>query len=101
MPPSNVTGTVTASGRDDPNIHNDRPRRRKRLVRVNASLRGANQGAPPGAALNVYPFPFEGMWEPARHGHYPVFPVGTARRVGAFRRAGMGTLGGRAASRRS
>lgn len=93
--PSRVKGT----DRTDPNIHNNRPRKRKRLVSVN-SVRPANNGAPPGASMNIYPFPFEGMWEPARHGHYPVYPVGIARRVGAFRGAGTGTLGGKRNSAR-
>lgn len=95
-----MTPDVIGSDRTDPNIHNVRPRRRLRLVRVDSN-RGPNNGAPPSQALNQYPFPFDGMWEPARHGHYPVFPVGIARRLGAFRRAGTGTLGGRGATKRS
>lgn len=72
----------------------NRPRRRSRLVNLSAD-RGANQGAPPSSSLNQYPFPFQDLWAPARHGHYPVFGVGLARRVGAWRGAGPGTLGGR------
>lgn len=93
MPPANVDGTVTASGRDMPVISN-KPRKRLRLVNV-SSARGANQGAPPSNASNIYPFPFNGLFKPARHGHFPVFGVGIARRVGAWRAAGPGTLGGR------
>jgi hypothetical protein len=96
MPPSRVSGTVQASGRDDPVLPN-KPRRRKRLVSL-SSARGPNQGAPPSDALNAYPFPFLGLFQPARHGHFPVFGVGKARRVGAWRTAATGTLGG---SRRS
>jgi|SRR5580765_3679443 len=92
MPPARVQGTVQASGRDDPVIRL-KPRKRLRLTRL-SSNRGANQGAPPGEALNVYPFPFQGMWSPARHGHHPVFGVGKVRRVGAWRAGGMGTMGG-------
>lgn len=92
MPPSRVSGTVQASGRDMPVLKN-KPRRRKRLVSL-SSNRGPNQGAPNSDALNVYPFPFQGLYRPARHGHHPVFGVGTARRVGAWRIAGTGTLGG-------
>lgn len=92
MPPSRVSGTVQASGRDMPVIKN-RPRRRQRLVNLKAN-RGPNQGAPPSSSLNQYPFPFQGLFQPARHGHHPVFGVGTARRVGAWRAAGTGTLGG-------
>lgn len=92
MPPRNVSGTVSESGRDMPVIAS-RPRRRRRLVNLKAN-RGPNQGAPPSEGLNLYPFPFQGMWMPARHGHHPVFGVGTARRVGAWRAAGSGTLGG-------
>jgi hypothetical protein len=93
MPPDRVSGTVRDSGRDDPVIAN-KPRRRTRLVNVNASLRGANAGAPPSATLNQYPFPFQGLWAPSRHGHHSVFGVGLARRLGAWRTAGTGTLGG-------
>lgn len=75
-------------------VPRNRPRRRKRLVNLSAN-RGANQGAPNSDAINVYPFPFQGLFKPARHGHYPVFGVGLARRVGAWRAAGPGTLGGR------
>lgn len=71
----------------------NRPRKRRRLVNLSAN-RGANQGAPPSNTLNQYPFPFQNLWVPARHGHYPVFGVGLARRVGAWRTAGTGTLGG-------
>jgi len=92
MPPSNVKGTVQASGRDMPVLPN-RPRKRKRLISL-SSNRGPNQGAPPSDTLNQYPFPFQGIWQPARHGHHQVFGVGTARRVGAWRAAGTGTLGG-------
>jgi hypothetical protein len=92
MPPSNVKGIIQDSGRNDPVIAN-RPRRRKRLVSLKAN-RGPNQGAPPSASLNQYPFPFQGLFAPSRHGHYPVFGVGIARRVGAWRSAGPGTLGG-------
>jgi hypothetical protein len=89
MAQPSVKGKVEESGRDDPFIEN-RPRRRIRLRRVDTN-RGANQGAPPSSTLNVYPFPFLGMWQPARHGHHTVFPVGTARRVGAWRRTvGLG-----------
>jgi hypothetical protein len=73
----------------------NRPRRRQRLVNLKAPARGANQGAPMSDHINVYPFPFNGLFKPARHGHYPVFGVGLARRVGAWRAAGPGTLGGR------
>ena len=87
--PSRVKGTVQTSGRDDPNIKSA-PRKRMRLVRVNSMRRG-NQGAPNSASMNIYPFPFQGMWEPARHGHHRVFPVGVSRRVGAWRGAvGLG-----------
>jgi len=92
MPPKNVKGVVEASGRDMPVIKN-RPRRRKRLVSLQAN-RGPNQGAPPSDTINVYPFPFQGLFAPARHGHYPVWGVGTARRLGAWRTAGTGTFGG-------
>jgi hypothetical protein len=92
MPPRNVTGIIQDSGRDMPVLKN-RPRRRKRLVNLQAN-RGPNQGAPPSATLNQYPFPFQGLFQPARHGHYPVWGIGTARRVGAWRAAGTGTLGG-------
>lgn len=92
MPPSRVKGVIQESGRDMPVIKN-RPRRRKRLVNLQAN-RGPNQGAPPSDTLNQYPFPFQGLFQPARHGHHPVFGVGTARRVGAWRTAATGTLGG-------
>ena len=92
MPPNSVSGTVTQSGRDDPVLAN-KPRRRRRLVSL-SSARGPNQGAPPSDTLNQYPFPFQGMFAPARHGHHPVFGVGIARRVGAWRVAGTGTFGG-------
>lgn len=88
MTPSNVKGTE----RNMPVIAN-KPRRRRRLVNLKAN-RGANQGAPPSDTLNQYPFPFQGVWSPARHGHHSVFTVGVARRVGAWRTAGTGTLGG-------
>lgn len=93
MPPSRVKGVIQDSGRDMPVIAN-KPRKRMRLVSLNASLRGANQGAPPSDTLNQYPFPFQGIWRAARHGHHPVFGVGIARRVGAWRMAGTGTMGG-------
>lgn len=92
MPPANVKGIIQDSGRDMPVIAN-KPRRRRRLVNL-SSNRGPNQGAPPSDTLNQYPFPFQGLWAPARHGHHPVFKVGIARRVGAWRRAGTGTMGG-------
>jgi hypothetical protein len=92
MPPKSVKGTVEASGRDMPVIPN-KPDRRIRLVNL-SSARGPGQGAPPSDHLNSYPFPFQGLFAPARHGHFPVFGVGTARRVGAWRAAGTGTLGG-------
>lgn len=98
MPPSRVSGTPDDSGRDDPVIANKSYNRRIRLLRVN-SLRGPNQGAPTAATLDTFPFPFLGLYCPARHGHYPVAPVGSARRVGAFRLAGTGTLGGNYKSR--
>jgi hypothetical protein len=69
-------------------------RRRIRLVNLSGTRRGPNQGAPNAESLNIYPFPFQGLWAPARHGHHPVFKVGTARRVGAWRTAATGTLGG-------
>lgn len=87
--PKGVTGT----SRTSPVISNQ-PRRRKRLVNLSAN-RGANQGAPNSDHLNQYPFPFQDLWQPSRHGHYPVFGVGLARRLGAWRSAGTGTLGGR------
>lgn len=66
------------------------PRKRIRLTRVD-SARGANEGAAPSASMNQYPFPFLGMHQAARHGHHMVFPVGIARRVGAWRGAvGLG-----------
>jgi hypothetical protein len=71
-----------------------KPRKRMRLVNLKAPSRGANQGAPPSTSLNQYPFPFLGLFKPARHGHFPVFGIGKARRVGAWRAAGTGTLGG-------
>jgi hypothetical protein len=83
---------VTGTRLNDPYLNN-KPRRRRRLVSLSAN-RGPNQGAPPSDTLNVYPFPFQGLWAPARHGHHPVFKVGMARRVGAWRAAGTGTLGG-------
>jgi hypothetical protein len=92
MPPSRVKGTVQTSGRDMPVIAN-RPRKRKRLVNLRAN-RGPNQGAPNSDSMNQYPFPFQGTWQPARHGHHPVFKVGQARRVGAWRTAATGTMGG-------
>jgi hypothetical protein len=92
MPPARVSGTVRDSGRDDPVLPN-RPEPRIRLVSL-SSARGPGQGAPGSDALNTFPFPFLGLFQPARHGHYPVFGVGTARRVGAWRLAGTGTLGG-------
>lgn len=95
MPPSNVQGTPQASGRDMPVIGNrGSRRRRKRLVNLKNPQRGPNQGAPNAESLNTYPFPFLGLFAPARHGHHPVFGVGTARRVGAWRTAATGTLGG-------
>jgi hypothetical protein len=84
---------VSGTKRNMPTPAN-RPRKRTRLVNLKAN-RGANQGAPASDAINVYPFPFQGLFKPARHGHYPVFGVGLARRVGAWRAAGPGTLGGR------
>jgi hypothetical protein len=75
-------------------VISNRPRRRKRLVNLKAQSRGPNQGAPNADSLNSYPFPFLGLWQPARHGHHPVFGVGRARRVGAWRTAATGTLGG-------
>jgi hypothetical protein len=95
----NVSGTPTSSGRDDPNIHRDRRRRRIRLKRVDTVRMG--QGAPAAAQANIFPHPFLGLWEHARHGHYPVYHVGVARRVGAFRAAGTGTLGGNRRANRS
>lgn len=92
MPPARVKGTVQDSGRDSPVIAN-KPRKRMRLVSLSAN-RGANQGAPPSETMNQYPFPFQGLWAPARHGHHPVFKIGIARRVGAWRTAGTGTMGG-------
>lgn len=92
-PPTQVSGTPQDSGRDMPVIGNRTKNRRIRLLRAD-SLRGPNQGAPNAESSNIYPFPFLGLWSPARHGHYPVSPVGSARRVGAFRVAGTGTLGG-------
>jgi hypothetical protein len=67
-----------------PNIKS-RQKKKYRLTRVN-SARGANAGAPGNAALptvSVHPA------DPAHHGHYLAFPVGAARRVGAWRRAGV------------
>jgi hypothetical protein len=93
--PANVEG----SDRTLPNIHRDRKRRRIRLKRVQPVV--SAQRAPAAAQANIFPHPFLGMWEPARHGHYPVFPVGVARRVGAFRAAGTGTLGGNRRANRS
>jgi hypothetical protein len=93
MPPDRVSGTPQASGRDMPVIAN-RPRKRRRLVNLKNKARGPNAGAPPSDSLNLYPFPFQGIWQPARHGHHPVFKVGQARRVGAWRTAATGTLGG-------
>src|SRR5262249_11518643 len=92
MPPARVKGVIQDSGRDMPVLPH-RPRKRMRLVNLSAN-RGANQGAPPSESLNLYPFPFQGMWMPARHGHQPVVGVGIARRVGAWRTAGTGTMGG-------
>ena len=94
MPPSRVSGTPQASGRDMPVIANKTGRRRKRLVNLKNPARGPNQGAPNAAHLNTYPFPFLGLFAPARHGHHPVFGVGKARRVGAWRTGGTGTFGG-------
>jgi hypothetical protein len=91
----NVQGTT----RDDPNIHRDRRRRRIRLKNVKPPVSAAR--APAASHANIYPHPFLGMWEPARHGHYPVFHVGVARRVGAFRAAGTGTMGGNRRANRS
>jgi len=71
-----------------------KPRKRLRLVNLKNPQRGKNAGAPNAADLNIYPFPFAGMFQPARHGHHPVFGVGIARRVGAWRTAATGTLGG-------
>lgn len=93
-PPANVKGTVQASGRDMPVIANRSPRKRRRLVNLKAPGRGPNQGAPNAESMNVYPFPFQGMWQPARHGHHPVWKIGIARRVGAWRVASTGTMGG-------
>jgi hypothetical protein len=92
MPPSRVKGVIQESGRDDPVLSN-KPRKRTRLVNLKSN-RGPNQGAPPAEHLNLYPFPFQGIWQPARHGHHPVFKVGIARRVGAWRTAATGTMGG-------
>lgn len=92
-PPSRVSGTITDSNRDDPVIPNKTKNRRIRLLRAD-TMRGPNQGATNADASNIHPFPFLGLWSPARHGHYPVTPVGAARRVGAFRVAGTGTMGG-------
>jgi len=92
MPPQNVKGTPESSGRDMPVIPN-KPERRLRLVNL-SSARGPGEGAPPADNLNAYPFPFQGLFAPARHGHFPVFGVGIARRVGAWRTAGTGTFGG-------
>jgi len=87
--PSRVKGTPQDSGRDLPNIKSA-PRKRIKLRSV-SSARGANQGAPDSASINVYPFPFQGMWEPARHGHHRPFPIGVSRRVGSWRGAvGLG-----------
>jgi hypothetical protein len=87
-----ASGTITDSHRGSPTPSN-KPRKRLRLVNLSAR-RGANQGAPPSNTMNQYPFPFQGLFSPATHGHYPVFGVGLARRVGAWRTAGTGTLGG-------
>lgn len=76
-----------------PVLANKSRRRRKRLVNLQAN-RGPNQGAPNAESLNTYPFPFLGLHQPARHGHHPVWKVGTARRVGAWRTAATGTMGG-------
>jgi len=91
--PDRVSGTPTDSGRDDPVISNRKSNRRIRLLRANTT-RGPNQGATSAESSNIHPFPFLGLYSPARHGHYPVAPVGSARRVGAFRMAGTGTMGG-------
>jgi hypothetical protein len=64
MPPSNVSGTVPASGADMPVLPN-KPRKRKRLVNLSAN-RGPNQGAPPSDTLNQYPFPFAGLFHTTR-----------------------------------
>lgn len=81
---------VSGTKRNMPTPAN-RPRKRTRLV----NLSGSSRTGPVSDQINVYPFPFNGLFKPARHGHYPVFGVGLARRVGAWRAAGPGTLGGR------
>jgi hypothetical protein len=86
-----TTGTAISS----PKIGSVKRRRRRiRLTRLSGTNRGPNQGAPMAEDLNAYPFPFQGLYAPARHGHHPVFKVGTARRVGAWRVAATGTMGG-------
>ena len=94
MPPSRVQGIIQQSGRDSPVIANRPTKKRIRLVRLTNSGRGPNQGAYNAESANIYPFPFQGMWQPARHGHHPVFKIGIARRVGAWRTAATGTFGG-------
>lgn len=89
MAPSRVKGTKVNS----PVIAN-RPRKRTRLVNLKNPMRGPNQGAPSSESMNIYPFPFQGLHVAAKHGHHPVWKVGLARRVGAWRTAGTGTLGG-------
>ena len=81
--PSRVKGTLQDSGRESPPVKSA-PRKRIRLVSANSMRRG-NQGAPNSASMNIYPFPFQGMWDPAHHGHHPVFGAGMHRRVGAWR----------------
>src|SRR5262245_47893201 len=91
---ANPTG-VDRRVNDNMPVISNRPRKRLRLVSLDDRPRGGNQGAPSSAHLGTEPFPFLGLWQPARHGHYPVFGVGLARRVGAWRVAATGTFGGR------
>jgi hypothetical protein len=91
--PSRVTGTRVNMPAVQ-GVTRPRKRARIRLVSLQNPARGKNQGAPNAESMNIYPFPFQGMWAPARHGHHPVFKVGTARRVGAWRVAATGTFGG-------
>ena len=97
MPPGRVSGVVQDSGRDMPAVGGVTSKRRHariRLVNLRDEPRGPNQGAPTAATLNIYPFPFQGMYKPARHGHYPLWKVAAIRHLGAWRAGGTGTLGG-------
>lgn len=89
---ANRVNTARAPSYPNVGTNKGKPRkiRVKQLMRANPQT--ARDRAPLSAHIGVFPFPF-GDSQPARNGHHPTFPVGQARRVGAWRN--VGTLGHR------